>query len=57
MASTFQLATMISSRLEQNIHEVDSVQSKNMIEVGQAGCFPQLYGALGGNMPNLVITL
>ena len=34
-----------------------SVQSKNMIEVGQVGCFPQLYSALGGNMPNLVITL
>ncbi|WP_080053969.1 SaoD/DsrE family protein [Spirosoma aerolatum] len=34
-----------------------SVKPKNMIEVGQVGCFPQLYGALGGNMPNLVITL
>ncbi|MEM9674337.1 MAG: SaoD/DsrE family protein [Bacteroidota bacterium] len=34
-----------------------SVQPKNMIEVGQVGCFPQLYGALAGNMPNLVITL
>ncbi len=34
-----------------------SVQPKNMIEVGQVGCFPQLYSALGGNMPNLVITL
>jgi len=28
-----------------------------MIEVGQVGCFPQLYAALGGNLPNLVITL
>lgn len=34
-----------------------SVQPKNMIEVGQVGCFPQLYNALGGNIPNLVITL
>ena len=34
-----------------------NVQPKNMIEVGQVGCFPQLYSSLGGNMPNLVITL
>lgn len=34
-----------------------SVKPKNMIAVGQVGCFPQLYAALGGNMPNLVITL
>jgi sulfur relay (sulfurtransferase) complex TusBCD TusD component (DsrE family) len=34
-----------------------SVQPKNMIDVGQVGCFPQLYKALGGNVPNLVITL
>lgn len=34
-----------------------SVKPKNMIEVGQVGCFPQLYAALGGNLPNLVITL
>lgn len=34
-----------------------SVQPKNMIEVGQVGCFPQLYSALAGNTPNLVITL
>ena len=34
-----------------------SVQPKNMIEVGQVGCFPQLYNALSGNIPNLVITL
>ena len=34
-----------------------NVRPKNMIEVGQVGCFPQLYGALSGNMPNLVITL
>ena len=34
-----------------------SVQTKNMIEVGQVGCFPQLYSALSGNMPDLVITL
>lgn len=34
-----------------------SVKPKNMIDVGQVGCFPQLYAALGGNMPNLVITL
>ena len=57
MASTFQLATTISYQLEQNIYGVDSAPSKNMIEVGQAGCFPQRYSALGGNMPNLVITL
>ena len=34
-----------------------SVRPKNMIEVGQVGCFPQLYSALSGNMPNMVITL
>ena len=34
-----------------------SVKPKNMIEVGQVGCFPQLYSALSGNVPNLVITL
>jgi hypothetical protein len=34
-----------------------SVKPKNMIDVGQVGCFPQLYAALGGNLPNLVITL
>lgn len=34
-----------------------NVVPKNMIEVGQVGCFPQLYGALSGNIPNLVITL
>ena len=34
-----------------------SVKPKNMIDVGQVGCFPQLYKALGGNLPNLVITL
>ena len=34
-----------------------SVQPKNMIEVGHVGCFPQLYSALSGNMPNMVITL
>ena len=33
------------------------VEPKNMIEVGQVGCFPQLYSALSGNLPNLVITL
>lgn len=35
----------------------ESVKPKNMIEVGQVDCFPQLYSALGSNMPNLVITL
>ena len=30
---------------------------KNMIEVGMVGYFPQLYGALSTNLPNLVITL
>jgi len=34
-----------------------SVKPKNMIDVGQVGCFPQLYKALSGNLPNLVITL
>jgi sulfur relay (sulfurtransferase) complex TusBCD TusD component (DsrE family) len=34
-----------------------SVVAKNMINVGQVGCFPQLYKALGGNPPDLVITL
>ena len=34
-----------------------NVSPKNMIDVGQVGCFPQLYSALSGNIPNLVITL
>jgi len=34
-----------------------SVKPRNMIDAGQVGCFPQLYQALGGNLPNLVITL
>lgn len=34
-----------------------SVNPKNMIEVATVGCFPQLYEALGGNPPQLVITL
>jgi sulfur relay (sulfurtransferase) complex TusBCD TusD component (DsrE family) len=34
-----------------------SVKPKNMIDAGQVGCFPQLYKALGGNLPDLVITL
>ena len=34
-----------------------NVVPRNMIELGQVGCFPQLYGALSGNIPNLVITL
>jgi len=34
-----------------------SVEPKNMIDAGQVGCFPQLYEALGGNLPDLVITL
>jgi sulfur relay (sulfurtransferase) complex TusBCD TusD component (DsrE family) len=33
------------------------VKPKNMIDVSQVGRFPQLYEALGGNLPNLVITL
>ena len=34
-----------------------SVLPKNMIDVGQVGCFPQLYKSLASNMPNMVITL
>jgi len=34
-----------------------NIQPKNMIDAGQVGCFPQLYEALGGNLPDLVITL
>mgnify|MGYP001163470647 CR=1 FL=1 len=34
-----------------------NVAPKNMIEVGQVGYFPQFYGALSDNIPNLVITL
>lgn len=34
-----------------------SVKPKNMIEVATVGCFPQLYSALSGNPPQLVITL
>ncbi len=34
-----------------------SVKAKGFIDGVVAGCFPQLYGALGGNPPNQVITL
>ncbi len=34
-----------------------SLKPKNMIEVAKVGCFPQLYAVLGGNPPELVITL
>lgn len=34
-----------------------SVQPKDMVEGAMVGCFPQLYGALGGSPPNFVITL
>ena len=33
-----------------------TILPKNMIEVGMVS-FPQLYGALSTNLPNLVITL
>lgn len=33
------------------------VKAKNTVDGGIAGCFPQLYGALGGNMPDQIITL
>ena len=33
------------------------VKAKGLVEGVQAGCFPQLYEALGGNPPDQVITL
>lgn len=33
------------------------VRAKGLVEGVVAGCFPQLYGALGGNPPDQVITL
>ena len=33
------------------------VKAKNTVDGVIAGCFPQLYGALGGNMPDQIITL
>jgi sulfur relay (sulfurtransferase) complex TusBCD TusD component (DsrE family) len=33
------------------------VEAKNTVDGVIAGCFPQLYGALGGNMPDQIITL
>ena len=33
------------------------VKAKNTVNGVVAGCFPQLYSALSGNMPNQVITL
>ena len=33
------------------------VTAKGTVEGVQAGCFPQLYGALGPNAPDFVITL
>ena len=34
-----------------------SVKAKGFVDGVVAGCFPQLYGALGGNPPDQVITL
>ena len=34
-----------------------SVRAKGFVDGVMAGCFPQLYGALGGNPPDQVITL
>ena len=34
-----------------------SVKGKGFVDGVVAGCFPQLYGALGGNPPDQVITL
>ncbi len=34
-----------------------SVQAKGFVDGVVAGCFPQLYGALGGSPPDQVITL
>ena len=33
------------------------VKVKNTVDGVVAGCFPQLYGALAGNMPDQIITL
>ena len=33
------------------------VKAKGLVDGVVAGCFPQLYGALGGNPPDQVITL
>jgi hypothetical protein len=33
------------------------VKAKNTVDGVFAGCFPQLYNALGGNMPDQIITL
>ena len=33
------------------------VKAKNTVDGVIADCFPQLYGALGGNMPDQIITL
>ena len=33
------------------------VKPKDLVLGAHVGCFPQLYSSLGGNMPNLVITL
>jgi hypothetical protein len=33
------------------------VQAKGLVEGVVAGCFPQLYAALGSNPPDQVITL
>jgi DsrE/DsrF-like family len=34
-----------------------SVKAKGFVDGDMAGCFPQLYGALGGSPPDQVITL
>jgi len=33
------------------------VRAKGLVDGVVAGCFPQLYGTLGGNLPDQVITL
>ena len=33
------------------------VKAKNTVNGVEAGCFPQLYSALSGNMPDQIITL
>ena len=35
----------------------DEVEPKNTVQRVQVGCFPQLYKALSGNVPDQVITL
>ena len=44
-------------RVHLNSVVVGDVKPKGMVDGVQVGCFPQLYQALGSNLPDQIITL